>query len=241
VPVEISHFDALGALANQNSAAPYRLQITLNSTTAIGTGAFGVIPTITIRGWLEAWSLPNQVDVRGRPQQQLPPVHGTGQFWTTRRPDVLAGAVTVPITRVGNLLRTLLFISRDATGARVDTSFPDPVILNWDGRQQFQQSQRHLIQQMFERLVDVTRDTGVWLYSFAHSNGNRSGDDSPNLWWPTSQSTRMELAGTTAVAGSIQVVVNDIQPVEVVPSERYTENSDTTFRATPGAAAPVNG
>jgi hypothetical protein len=45
----------------------------------------------------------------------------------------------------------------------------------------------------------------------------------------------MELSGTSAASGSVQVVVNDIQPVEVVPAERYTENSDTTFRAGSGA------
>lgn len=241
VPVEISHYDGLGSLANQNSAAPYKLQITLNSTTAIGTGAFGVAPTITIRGWLEAWSLPNAQDVRGRPQQQLPPVHGTGQFWTSRRPDVLAGNITVPVNRVGNLLRNLLFISRDASGVRVDTSFPDPILLNWDGRQQYQHSQRHMQQMLFERLVDVTRDVGVWAYTFDHSQMGRAGDDTPNLWLPTVQSTRLEIAGTIAVSGSIQVVVNDVQPVEVIPAERYTENSRTGFQAGNGAAnASVN-
>jgi hypothetical protein len=239
VPVEISHFDGLGSLANQNSAAPYKLQITLNSTSGIGTGAFGTIPTITVRGWAECWSLPNATDVRGRPQQQLPPVHGTGQFWTTRRPDVLAGNINVPITRVGNLIRNLVFITRTAGGVRADTVMPDPAIINWDGRQQFQFSQRYWQQSMFEKLVDATRDTGVWILSMAHSQQNRAGDDTPNLWWPTVQATRMELSGTNALAGSIQVVVNDIQPVEVVPAERYTENSDTTFRAAPGPASPV--
>jgi hypothetical protein len=234
--VEISHFDGLGSLANQNSAAPYKLQITFNSTAAIGTGAFGTIPTVTVRGWLEAWSLPNAADVRGRPQQQMPPVHGTGQFWTTRRPDTLAGAITVPINRVGNLLRNIIFITRTAAGVRDDTVMPDPVIINWDGRQQFQFSQRYWQQMMFEKLVDVTRDTGVWLLPMAHSNQNRNGDDSPNLWWPTVQATRMELTGASASSGSVQVVVNDIQPVEVVPAERYTENSDTTFRAQAGPA-----
>lgn len=237
VPVEISHFDGLGSLANQNSAAPYKLQITVNSTAAVGTGAFGTPPTLTIRGWLEAWSLPNATDVRGRPQQQMPPVHGTGQFWTTRRPDTLAGSITVPINRVGNLLRNIIFITRTAAGVRDDTVMPDPVIINWDGRQQFQWSQRYWQQTMFEKLVDVTRDTGVWLLPMAHSNQNRNGDDSPNLWWPTVQATRMELTGTSASSGSMQVVVNDIQPVEVVPAERYTENSDTTFRAVAGPSA----
>lgn len=240
VPLEISHFDGLGALANQNSAAPYKLQITLNNTTGIITGAFGTIPTVTIRGWVEAWSLPNAQDVRGRPQQQLPPAHGTGQFWTTRRPDVAAGAITVPINRVGNLLRNVLFITRTAAGVRSDTVMPEPILFNWDGRQQWQESQRYRIQAMFEKLVDAARDTGVWLYPFAHSIMGRNGDENPNLWLPTVQSTRMELAGSAAAGGTVQVVINDIQPVEVHPAERYTENSDTTFRASPGPAAAVS-
>lgn len=237
IPVEISHFDGLGSLANQNAAAPYKLQITLNSTAAIGTGAFGTAPTITVRVFAEVWSLPNRQDVRGRPQQQAPPVHGTGQFWSSRRPDVIAGAVTVPVNRVGNLLRNLLFITRDATGARVDTVMPDPVIVSWDRRQQYQFTQRMWQQLMFEKLVDVTRDVGVWILSMSHSQQNRSGDDAPNLWWPTVQATDLNIQGSSAVTGTVQIVVNDIQPVEVVPAERYTENSDTTYRAAPGPAA----
>lgn len=231
VPVEISHRDGLGSLANQNAAAPYKLQITLNSLSGIGTGAYGTPPTVSIRISLEAWSLPNAVDVRGRPQQQLPPVHGTGQFWSSRRPDVVAGGITVPVNRVGNLIRNLVFITRDGTGARVDTVMPDPVIVSWDRRQQFQFSQRLWQQLMFEKLVDVTRDTGVWILSMSHSDNNRSGDDSPSLWWPTVQATDLNIQGTSAVTGTMQIITNDIQPVEIVPAERYTENSDTTYRA----------
>lgn len=230
IPIEISHFDGLGSLANQNAAAPYKVQITLNSTAAIGTGAFGVVPTVTLRLSLEAWSLPNATDTRGRPQQQMPNAHGTGQFWSSRRPDVVAGGITVPVNRVGNLLRNIVFITRDATGARVDTVMPDPVIVSWDRRQQFQMSQRLWQQLMFEKLVDVTRDTGVWILSMSHSIQNRSGDDAPSLWWPTVQATDLNIQGNSAVTGTMQIVVNDIQPVETVPAERYTENSDTTLR-----------
>jgi hypothetical protein len=238
VPVEISHFDGLGSLANQNAAASYKLQLAIASIAQAYNVAPSVAPTLTIKVWLEAWSLPNEVDVAGRPQAQLPPAHGTSQYWSSRRQDVLTGDNTVQLTRVGNLIRNIIFISRDVNGVRDDTVFPDPVILSWDARQLLQESQYYRRRVMHERLVDTARDVGVWVYGFTHSVHNRAGDETPNLWLPTVQSTRLEMTGNNTKSGSVQVVTNDIAPVEVMPSERYVDDSATGFRPNAGAAPP---
>lgn len=241
IPVEISHYDGLGSLANQNAAAAYKLSFALNSVAAgtqgiLASGAYATAPTITVRTWIECWSLPNSTDMAGRPQQQTPPAHGTAQYWTSRRQDVLAGVNTVQLTRMGNLLRNVFCIVRDATGARVDTAFPDPILFNWDARQLFNESQFYRINTEWERWVVGARDTGIFVYSWSHSVHNRSGDETPNLWIPTVQSTRMEFNGNFAVPGSVQVLTNDIAPAEVVPAERYVERSDTGFNPNPDAA-----
>ncbi len=238
VPVEISHFDGLGSLANQNAAASYKLQLAVASLAQAFTVAPTTAPTLTIKVWLEAWSLPNEVDVAGRPQAQLPPAHGTSQYWSSRRQDTLSGNNTVQLTRVGNLIRNIIFITRDVAGARTDAVFPDPAIISWDARQLIQESQYYRRQIMWERLENSTRDAGVWVYGFNHSIHNRAGDETPNLWLPTVQSTRLELTGNAATSGSVQVVTNDIAPVEVMPSERYVDDSATGFRPNAAAAPP---
>jgi hypothetical protein len=220
--------------------------ITLNSIANVTSAAFTTPPVVTFTATEETWTLPAATDNTGRPQQQLPPAHGTGQKWTSRTVAVgSTGDFTVPITRVGNLIRNLLFIARTGAGARADTVFPDPTIINWDGRQLVNEPQKYLVNNMYEDLnlsTAARRDTGVFAMSFAISQKNYAGDDTPNLWLPTVQSTRLELKGSWAASGSVQVVVNDVQPIEVNPAERYVESNVTAPAAIPGPApSPVSG
>jgi hypothetical protein len=223
VPVEISKSNGLGALANQNASANYKLSITLNTLAAGFSVAPSPVPTVTIRGWLEAWTLPAPNDSRGRPQSQVPPLLGTGQYWSQRTQSVLVGNNTVGLTRVGNYIRNLVFVARDASGVRSDAVFPDPMQFNWDGMQIHNASQRYLQQYFFEKLVGaVTRPTGVFVLPFnTGGQDDRAGNDPPDLWLPTSQSSRLEVAGNSAAAGSIQVYTNEIAPVETDQGERY--------------------
>lgn len=240
VPWEISHHDGLGAVANQNSAAAYRLNLTTNPLTTLVTGGAPTAPTLRIRGFLEAWSLPNPVDLVGRPQAQSPPAHGTMQFWSFMQRDVGSGAITVPLQRMGNLIRNVVVIARTAAGVRSDTVFPNPARLTWDARTLLEESQNARIQAMFERIPQlVTRDAGVFAYTFNHSSNNAVGDDQPSLWLPTVQSSRIELQGNNTAAGSLQIITNDIAPGEVTPSERYVETSDTGFHPEVGRTSPA--
>lgn len=228
VPVEISARDALGALANQNAAANYKLSLALNSIAALWSVAPTTAPTITIRAWLEAWTLPAPMDNRGRPQAQVPPLLGTGQFWSSTTRTVLAGNNTLGVTRVGNYIRNLVLIGRDNAGARADTVFPDPFLFNWDGNQIHNVSQRYLKQYFREKVGgDFTLPTGVLVLPFSHGGIGRLGNETPDLWLPTTQSSRLEVAGNSAAAGSMQMLVNEVAPVETNQTERYQVPSDT--------------
>jgi hypothetical protein len=78
--------------------------------------------------------------------------------------------------------------------------------------------------------------------TFANSQKNRAGDDTPNLWLPTVQSTRLELRATINTNGNVQTMINDVQPVEVNPAERYVESNVTAPAAIPGPApTPISG
>lgn len=241
VPVEISHHDGFGALANQNSAANYKLNLTVNAFSAMmATLGTATAPTFRIRVFLEAWTLPNDTDVIGRPQQQFPPVHGTSQFWSQNVRPISVGNNTTPLVRVGNLIRNVVVVARNASGVRADNVFPDPAQVNWDARVLLNDSQGYRKFITWERannLLNNTSDTGVFVFGFDHSNKNNQGDDSPTLWLPTVQSTRLEIAGVSAAAGTLQVLTNDVAPAEVIPAERYVETSQTGFHP---AMAGVN-
>lgn len=239
IPVEISRHNGMGALANQNAAASYKLSITTAASTVTFSTPPTTVPAFRVRGWLESWSLPNEVDVAGRPQATAPPAHGTTQYWSQFIKSIGVGANTTLFPRVGNLIRNFLIIARNAAGARVDTVFPDPPTLAWDARSLRTDTQNYISERMRAKLPDLSaRDAGVFAYAFDDSDHGAIGDDDPTLWLPTVQSTRLELQGSSAVAGTLQVITNDVAPVEVIPTERFVETSQTGFQPALGSAPP---
>lgn len=234
IPVEITHDTGLGSLANQNAAAAYKVRFTLQGTASIySSNPATTLPTITVRPQLEAWSLPNEVDGFGRPQAQTPPNHGTLQYWVGTKPSILAGNNYSQITRVGNLIRNLVFIARTTAPAQSDTVFPNPAILSWDARQLINETQNYRSQVTWERMLGFTRDPGVFVYAFDHFPGNHVGDDDPTGWLPTVQATRLELDGTSAAAGSLEILVNDVAPVQLDQQRRYVETAGSGFHPNP--------
>lgn len=227
VPVEIAAKDAIGALANQNAAAQYKLSLAINTLAATFTTAPTTAPTLTIRGWLEAWTLPAATDNRGRPQAQIPPLLGTAQYWSQTTRAVIAGSNTLGVTRVGNYIRAIPLIARDNAGARSDAVFPDPFRFIWDGNMIHNVSQRYM-QDHFRSKVNgaFIRPTGVLVLPFNHSDG-RMGNEDPVLWLPTMDTSRLEIDGNSAVAGTIQMLVNEVAPVETNQAQRYEFPNNT--------------
>lgn len=239
IPVEIHHNNGLGAIANQNTAAAYKVRFTVNTIANIWSTAPTTTPAVRVRGYLEAWTQPTPQDLAGRPQAVMPPRHGTTQYWSRyTRSGMASGEQSVTLTRVGNLLRTLIFVARaTGGGARTTANFPDPVTINWDARQLIREPRYLRRAYMAERYITSSagHPAGVFVYDFDHDVLGHGGDGTPELWIPTVQSTRLELSGTFA-AGDLTVMTNDVAPVEVTQEERYEEFSDTGFNPAPGGA-----
>lgn len=240
IPVQISRHNAYGAIANQNAAAAYKLQYTLNTNAAVWSVQPSPVPTFTISSWVETWSQPAPTDVLGRAQRREPPGHGTTQFWTSYVKTTGAGQQNIILPRVGNLIRNLIFIGRNGSGVRQDNVVPDPIQMNWDARILTLESQRYRIFRQAEQLpVTTTRDTGVFVLPYDSISNGTVGDEAPNLWLPTVQATRLEMAGVSGAAGSVQVLTNDVAPVEVDPADRFVETSATGFHAGAGPVVPA--
>lgn len=242
IPLEINHFDGLGAISNQNSAAAYKVTLRTRTSAQLYSTAPTTPATFTIRGYLEAWTVPNETDLAGRPQSQKPPLHGTTQYWTSSSQSVLNGANTWRITRTGNMIRNILFICRDATGARVDTTFPDPITFVWDGNNLLQESKDgHLLR--FEERINAlsARDTGVFCWTFNHAELGRAGDGPANLWLPVVQGARLEIQGNTTAAGSVQIAINDVEPIEAEQARRYQVPSATGLQPSDNPAVGARG
>lgn len=235
IPLEVSHRDGFGSLANQNAAAAYKVYLTLNTSVAIQTSAAKTAPKLRIRGFLEAWSLPNEKSQSGQVQAEAPPMLDSAQYHSYFLKETANGANTVILPRVGSLIRSLIIIARKANGERSDKVFPNPAALEWDSRGMREDTQIMLQEFLSASVPELkTRDTGVFAYPLDRSTKNTVGDDTPALWYPTAQSTRIQLRGVTEEAGTWQIITNDVAPVAVAPQERYADRSRT------GTVAGVN-
>lgn len=247
IPVEISHHDGTGCIGNQNASAPYRIRLSLapNATFFKKEVEEPTKQEFKVRVVLEAWSLPNAVDALGRPQAQIPPNYGTVQYWSERNQGGLsAGNQTVQVLRVGNLIRNMIFTVRETgpTGKRVDALFPEFPIINWDARQLNNETLGYRENRSVEPVETSTavaeqKPVGVFAYTFNRTNQDRAGDDKPWLWLPTVEATRLELFGTFGAGiANCNVLVNDVAPAEVNPTQRYALPSATGFH--PNADVP---
>lgn len=221
VPVEIDHSDGYGALANQNAAQAYQLSFTIATEAQVFSTAPTTDPTPTIYGAAEMWSQPAETDSAGNPQQLSPPGHGTTQFWSKYVKGVNAGANTILLPRVGNLLRNVIlaFYNDSAPSVRITSEIADPMQLVWDSRILLNERRAYRRDKMKTDFgqYGYTIPEGVLAYDFDEDGGG-PGDEHRNLWLPTVQATRLEFVGAfTGTGGTLRILTNDVAPAIPLP------------------------
>lgn len=230
IPVEIAP-NGLGSLANQSSSAAYKLTVIVASETEIWKKITKLkAPLLTIKTFMEFWTLPAALDMLNRAQQRTPPYHGTAQYFSQQMNNSLnKGQQGTKITQTGSLLRTIAFVTRKE-GTRTDAVYPDPWTLNWDSRL-LQVASARLLRKLMREYVSqlAERDTGVFVWGFSYGKGRIFGDSAINSWLPTVSATRLELIGPSAEAGSVDIVNNDVSVAETNPAARAVETSATGY------------
>jgi hypothetical protein len=121
------------ALANTDTRSQYRYDAVLAPMANVGSG-FTTAPTLSIQPYMEAWAQPDDSDLQGSPNQPVPP--GIN-LQNKRRHQVYnmnaAGNNTLLSTLTGNARRLQIYVTRNASGVRVD-GFSDPLYWQLDNR-----------------------------------------------------------------------------------------------------------
>jgi len=128
IPFELDLRDALGALPNKDAAAPFTIELGLNSTSTIFTLAPQTAPTIKITPILEAYDQPPET-LDGKGVETTPPNMNTLQRWTEQSVTMASGSFDVRVRKLGNYVRDLVFITKSSAGARLTAAngWSDPV------------------------------------------------------------------------------------------------------------------
>jgi len=233
IPIEVNQRDSLGSLPNQNAAATFKLRMSLASGAA-SAGLWGATapttqPSVRVVAYLEAWDQP-EAAVAGQSNAVTPPAMNTTQFWSSQTFNVGSGQQTIRLTRVGNYIRNLILTYRRTAGTRVngDADFPDPAFIYLDTRPLDTVAKALWKHTEFERTglggrapagaltaalandLAGSLDSGVFVYDFTHEFAGNLGMENRDLWLPTLGSTRLELQGNFASAGTLSVLTNDV-------------------------------
>lgn len=215
IPLEIDVRDAIGSLPNQNSAATFQISYGLNTLANVFSAA-PTSATVRIQAWAEEWDQP-AVDTLGQSNETAPPAVNTTQFWSKQTYAVVNGANVLTLTRVGFYLRNLIFVTRDASGVRVNSLLPSLTQLSLDSQPldfidssvwQASMSERYGYTGTLDSPGGL--DTGVYVYDLTHDFSGRPGFETRNLWIYTVSSTRFQIQGTFGAAGQLQVLTNDV-------------------------------
>jgi hypothetical protein len=224
LPLEISMRNGLGALPNTDSGKQYKLNIQTNpSSTVYTTPPATTAPTVTLTAFIDCWTQPPTTDVLGRALTRVPPVVGTTQYWSRQSIPVNAGQSNgQTFGRVGNIVRGWIFIYRNAAGVRqtsIGGNWPNPAIIYRDGYN-YDVIEVNNWQEEIALRYGLTAagdaaggfDNGVFPYMFIFDLDMTPGNEIRGQYWPTLQSSRIELDGTYGVAGTLEVLTNDIAP-----------------------------
>jgi hypothetical protein len=217
---ELRSRDCTGSLPNKNNAASYRLVGSIAPLADVFSTAPATAPTqLQLRVFMDAWWEPSSTDLKGRPQAQEPPAANTTQFISKQISGVMSGVNTMKLSRVGYLIRNLIFICRDnaSPSVRSNTVFPQSSTLIYEG-QNLTLIDRDLWRHKMAADYGFTAapdgpnglDTGVFVLPFTQDFGLTPGAEMSAGYLPTTTASRLELQGSFTAPGSLSVLTNDV-------------------------------
>lgn len=225
LPIEVVHRDAMGDIENKSSSSSFKVNITLDASTAVYSTAPTTLGTVRCRVIEDGFTEPDAADSAGRPLSQAPPAAGTIQYWTSENTTLNAGSAKYLVQNgLGYSIRNLVFKLTDSTGSRSqgDADWPDPVTLNFGKIQLFQRYQKIWKSRIAKAygLTNTTADAslglenGVYPVWFTRDFDFRPGGELRNGYLVTKPGQVLQWSGTIGGSGThtLSTLVNYVIP-----------------------------
>jgi hypothetical protein len=221
VPVVIVDRDLIGAYPNGDASAQLRIEITAAPLGDVYTTSPTNAPTLRVQAIPAGNVVPGGPMPSGLPIAPEPPGGGTFQQWSSTPYEfAAAGRRVVRHTRVGQIYRQLIMVTRNSSGARSNAivnslRFSVDEVATVRGPWNYL---RHLT--WTEQSVTATQlPTGVITVNYAAEWDGKMGGEMRDNWLPTAPGTKVEIEADVAAAGSLTVLTNEI----VVASGKVAE------------------
>jgi hypothetical protein len=223
VPLEIDPQTAFGSIASMASNKSLQLGLQVAPTSAVYSTAPTTPPIVQVTGYQAFWAQPKGDNGRGVPQETVPQGNNSIQMWRVDTPAVTPGDKTLKINNVGNVLRMMIFVYRNAAGARVEADIPALHMfrLNNDEVMYLPDSlwREHIASAYgytgATRDIANGLDTGVRpFHYFLDSDGRVRASSVREQYLPTLDTTLLQYRGTSFGAGisTVQIFTNEVKP-----------------------------
>ena len=231
---EMNAQNGAGSLPNQDFSAPWKYQLTCNTTANIWQTAPTTNPTLQVDMFIDCWTVPQAVNPLNPQirQQVAPELLGSLNKWTLQTYALSASSSqNILLNRKGNAVRNLGFIVLNSSSARIAitnlVSGNSPFSFRWDGTNiRSSDDVRLVLDDEYATRggeagsTAVTADTGVIFFQMADLAGvdtqGVAGGYGMNAFWGTVQSSTIEFDTTTGgSAANLQVLTNDVQFVNL--------------------------
>lgn len=223
VPLEIAKRDAFCCLPNMDASSQYQLRFQVAGSTEVYGTVPTTLPTIRIQAFSELWAGIQSVNPGGVQQQQQPNGSGSTSFLSVQNLQVSNGDNTLVSKRVGNILRALILVQRDANGNRqpILTAGPAPLVMNIDNQPESRWLPQRMASEIKERYgfagaLDTAGagDTGVYVMSDYMSQLMHPGGELRDLYRPLLTSSLLTFTGTWpngSPVTKLDVITNDLK------------------------------
>lgn len=239
IPFEVDTRDAFGALQNMAANQSFLLQMSLNSLSQIYSVAPTAAPSVTVTAVMEYWSAPAAANATGDVQATFPPGNGSVSLIQTQTPPITAGSTqNIQQLNVGNTIRSVIYILRDAAGNRTEVDWPATTNFYVNNDPWYYKTKENWRSDMardygFNAGITATPtvralDNGVYVLDDfindgAQGNNKVDGGSNRNLWLVTGSATAFNIEATTpwgAAANNLLILQNTIRPSS--PQAMYT-------------------
>lgn len=221
LPFCLSERDGRGSLYNGSTASQFKVRVVLDASARVYGVAPTAVPQVRVRfqsvGYQLASELPSKTPFLNEPPG--------GQLYNylTRQINQAsaAGLITIPISRKGAALRQIIGIVRDNSGVRSNSVVSNMVYRadNVDALSGDFGPLRHYTWERSRSPQGSQLPAGVVMWSGAHEWDAVTGQETGDLYTPTSPGSIVEARVTFTAAGSITWLINDVSMTEKARQE----------------------
>lgn len=221
IPLELDAETGWGSIPALASNRSYQLNINLSPYTVVTAATAG---SVTIDLVASYWSEPPAQSASGIAQETQPQGLGTISQWQLDTPPLTPGDKYVKLNNVGNFMRNIIFVLRNAAGARVSADWPAVSEIYLDNEPMFYLPAADWARMMRQQFglaspaADAANglDTGVYVLPFDALVGSLSGDpaNSRSQYLPTLDSSQLQIRGMSfgAAASTLEILTNSVVP-----------------------------